>query len=63
MKKYYIANDEHRDAIYGAEPGVCIDMAEAERLAREWDMATEELLEQMHEAGPDEISAYGTYEG
>lgn len=62
MKKYYIANDEHWDAIYGAEPAACIDMAEVERLASEWGITTEELLDQMHEADLDERCAYGTYD-
>lgn len=63
MKKYYIANPEHADSIYGDELPVCIDLAEVERLAREWDMDTEELLEQMHEADVDELREFGTYEG
>lgn len=42
-------------------PPICIDLAEVERLAREWDMTTEELLEQMHEADEDEIAEFGAY--
>ena len=38
-----------------------IDLHEVERLAREWDMTTEELLEQMHEASEDEIAEYGIW--
>ena len=63
MKTYYIANPEYSDAIYGNQTPTCIDLAEVERLAREWDMTTEELLEQMHEASEDEIAEYGIYEG
>lgn len=62
MKTYYIANPEHSDAIYGDQLPVCIDLAEVERLAREWDMATEDLLEQMHEASESEIEECGVYD-
>ena len=62
MKTYYIANDEHADAIYGDQTPICIDLDEVKRLAREWDMTTEELLDQMHEADEDEISEYGVYD-
>lgn len=61
MKTYYIANNEHSDAIYGDQAPICIDLAEVERLAREWDMTAEELLDQMHEADDNEISEYGVY--
>ena len=63
MKKiYYIAAADHADAIYGDQTPICIDLAEVERLAREWGMATEELLEQMHEATTEEIEEFGIYE-
>ena len=62
MKTYYIADPEHSDAIYGDQLPVCIDLAEVERLAREWDMTTEDLLEQMHEASESEIEEYGVYD-
>lgn len=61
MKTYYIADSEHSDAIYGDQTPICIDLAEVERLAREWDITTEELLEQMHEADEDEIAKFGAY--
>ena len=62
MKKtYYFANADRSDSIYGSEMPVCIDRAEVERLAREWGMTTEELLEQMHEATPEEVEEYGVY--
>lgn len=60
---YYIANTEYFDSIYGSEMPVCIDLAEVKRLAREWDMTTEELLEQMHEATSEEIEEWGVYNG
>lgn len=59
MKPYYIANPEHYDAIYGDQLPICIDLAEVNRLSREWDMTPDELLEQMHEATDDEIAEYG----
>ena len=61
-KTYYFANPEHEGIIYGSESPVCIDFAEVERLAREWDMTTEDLLGQMHEATTAEIEEYGVYE-
>lgn len=45
MKTYYIANAEHSDAIYGDQFPVCIDLAEVERLAHEWDLTAEEIEE------------------
>lgn len=63
MKTYYIANTEHSDAIYGDQLPICIDLNEVERLACEWDMTTEELLEQMHEATDSEIEEWGVYNG
>lgn len=58
-KIYYIANAEHADAIYGDQLPICMDLNEVKRLAREWGMDTDELLEQMHEADEDEIAEYG----
>lgn len=63
MKAYYMANNEHIDDIYGAENPVCIDMTEVKRLAREWGVAVDDLLGQMHEASEDEIAEYGAYNG
>lgn len=60
-KVYYMADDDYIPAIYIDAP-VCIDRAEVERLAREWDMTTEELLEEMHEATADEIDEFGVYD-
>jgi 2-iminoacetate synthase ThiH len=60
MKTYYFANSGC-DLFGGYDP-ICIDLAEVERLAREWDMTTEELLDQMHEASLDEIEEYGVYD-
>lgn len=63
MKKtYYIANNEYSDNIYGSDDPICIDLNEVKRLAREWDMTTKELLDQMHEASEEEIAEWGVYE-
>ena len=62
MKTYYIANPEYADKIYGFETPVCLDLNEVQRLAREWDMTAEALLEQMHEATPAEVREYGSYD-
>jgi hypothetical protein len=62
MKTYYFANPAVHNEIYGAEYPICIDLTEIERLAREWDLTTEELMEQFHEAIPEEIAEYGTYD-
>lgn len=61
MKTYYFPNDSYADQIFGDSEPCCLDLDEVARLAREWDMATEELLEQMHEADDREISSYGVY--
>lgn len=62
MKTYYMANTEHFDNIYGSDIPVCIGLNEVKRLAREWDMTTDEMMEQFHEATTDEIEEYGIYE-
>lgn len=61
-KMYYFANDEYVDYIYGSGELVCIDFAEVKRLASEWEMTIEELMEQMHEATAEEITQYGIYD-
>lgn len=62
-KIYYIAKPEYADAIYGDQLPICIDLAEVKRLAKEWDMTTEELLEQMNEASDSAIEEHGVYNG
>lgn len=61
--KYYIANAEYSDSIYGDQEPVCIDLNEVKRLSREWGISIEDLLNQMHEADESEISKYGVYNG
>lgn len=60
---YYIAKPEYSDRIYGSELPICINLAEVKRLAREWDMTTEELLDQMREASEDDMAECGVYNG
>lgn len=60
-KTYYFANDEYIDAVYVGDP-VCIDRTEVQRLASEWDMTEEELMDQLHEATADEIEEFGVYD-
>lgn len=60
---YYIAKPEYSDRIYGSESPICIDLTEVNRLAREWDMTTEELLNQMREASEDDMAEWGIYNG
>ena len=62
MKTYYVANVRQMDKIYRDSEPQCLDIKEVERLAREWEMTTEGLLELMHEATPPEIEAYGVYD-
>lgn len=61
MKNYYFADAEYIDRIYGAESPVCVDEPEIERLAAEWDMSADELMNQFHVASQDEVEQYGVY--
>lgn len=60
MDAYYIAKPEYSDSIYGSEYPVCLGLHAVAQLAAGWDMATEELLEQMDEATPEQIAEFGT---
>lgn len=62
QKIYYFPNPGCEDAIFGGGDTVCIDYAEIVRLAAEWETTADALLEQLHEATEDDISAYGTYD-
>jgi hypothetical protein len=59
---YYIARPEYRDSIYGSGEVICVDLAEIDRLANEWDMDADELLSQFTEATVSDIDEYGVYE-
>lgn len=66
MKTYYFPDTEYIDGVFCRELPICIDAAEMERLAHEWE--TEEtsvsdiIQEQFHEATPEEIAEYGVYD-
>ena len=62
MKTYYFPNSEHEEAFFGSDYPVCVDAEELRRLARGWGLTWEEMMEQVHEAGKDEIEEYGTYD-
>ena len=61
MKNYYFADAEYIDRIYGNESPVCVDEPEIERLASEWDMTADELMNQFHVASQAEMDEYGVY--
>lgn len=56
MKKYYFANEEHIESIYGDQNPICIEENEVRRLSTEWGI---DLFEQMHEASKKEIEEFG----
>lgn len=58
-KIYYLPNDEIWNSFFGSQNPVCVDQAEVERLAREWD--DEDLMDKMHEASDSDIEDYGCY--
>ena len=60
MDTFYIAKPEHEDAVYGSEYPVCLSLCAIAELAAGWEMTTEELLEQMDEATPEQIAEFGT---
>lgn len=60
MGTFYIAKPEHVDAIYGSEYPVCLSLCAVSQLASGWEMTTDELLEQMDEATPEQIAEFGT---
>lgn len=62
MKTYYFPNSEHEEAFFGSDNPICVDAKELSRLAREWGLTLDELMEQVHESNDDEIEEYGTYD-
>ncbi len=62
MKTYYMVDSAFADKVFWDQEPICIDYAEIERFAKEWEMATEDLLQQFHEASNEEIKLYGTYD-
>lgn len=60
MDTFYIAKPGHGDEVYGSEYPVCLSLCAIAELAAGWEMTTEELLEQMDEATPEQIAEFGT---
>ncbi len=61
-KTYYFPNEDHAVDFFGSQDPICVDYNELVRLAHEWDLALDELLDQVHEASESEIESYGTYD-
>lgn len=59
MARYYFPDSGQEDRIFGGEPVCCLDLPEVIRLSQEWEC---NLLDDMHEATPDEIEEYGVYD-
>lgn len=60
MDTFYIAKPEYENEIYGSEHPVCLSICAVAELASGWEMTTDELLEQMDEATPEQIAEFGT---
>lgn len=60
MDTFYIAKPEYENEIYGSESPVCLSICAVAELAAGWEMTTDELLEQMDEATPEQIAEFGT---
>ena len=59
-KTYYIVTEGiEADRIYGDQEPICLSATEVIRLSAEWGV---NLFEIMHEASPEEIEQYGTYD-
>ena len=62
-RTYYFPNPEYESDFFGNGDTICVDFAEAERLANEWGYeSTDDLLSELHEASEFEIAEYGTYD-
>ncbi len=62
MKTYFFPDDYTEFDIFGQEIPVCIDRAECERLARDYEMDVDDFMANMHEATETEIEEYGIAE-
>ena len=61
-KTYFFPNTENEENFFGSDNPICVDAEELSRLAREWSLTLDELMEQVHEANDDEIEEYGIYD-
>lgn len=57
---YYFPDFDIHESFFGNGDPICVDAAEIERLAVEWEFP--DLMEHMHEASEDEINEYGVYD-
>ena len=60
-REYYFPNVDREDAFFGSQAPICVDKKELEFLAAGWGLEIEDLMEQVHEADPEEIMEYGVY--
>lgn len=60
-RTYYFPNIDREEAFFGSQMPICVDRKELEHLADGWGIDIEDLMEQVHEADPDEIESYGIY--
>lgn len=61
-REYYFPNPDAEDSFFGSQTPVCVDIEELAELAIGWGMSLDDLMKQVHEADPDEISTYGISE-
>lgn len=61
-KTYYFPDDYTEFDIFGQEMPVCIDRAECEWLAEQYEMTIDDFMDNMHEATETEIEEYGIAE-
>lgn len=61
MKTYFFPNPKNEEDFFGSDNPICVDEEELARLAREWGLTWDEMMEQTHTVNEFEISNYGTY--
>lgn len=54
--KYYFANPERIEEIYGDQMPVCIPETDLQNLASGWSISVDDLMDQLHEASAAEIA-------
>ena len=61
-KPHYLPIDWDTFDIFGPGNPTCIDRAECERLARDYDLDLDYFMSEMREATMQELQIYGTYD-
>ena len=61
-KPHYLPIDWDTFDIFGPGNPTCIDRAECERLARDYDLDLDYFMSEMREATMQELEIYGTYD-